>query len=227
MAKETSWPHNYFGEFIGTYFLVLTVGCNVLTDSIGAALSIGAVLMAMIYTISPVSGGHFNPAVTTAIMIRGAITGEAGLLQMSAYIPMQLLGGFAAGATFMAVLGSTFALEPVGRYTAETALVLEALYTAALCYVVMGVYAQKGNHFSGLAIGFMVTAAAFAIGGISGCSLNPAVSFGAASSNAMVVGAKAAFQWFPLYFGSPFLGSILGVGFFALVFPHEMRKDTK
>lgn len=224
MAKETVWAHNYLGEFLGTYFLVLTVGCNVLTDSIGAALSIGAVLMAMIYTIGPVSGAHFNPAVTTAVILRGSFKGEAGLGMMLMYIPVQLLGGLLAGLTYMSVLGNTFALEPVGRYTWHTALALEALYTAALCYVVLGVCAQKGNHFSGIAIGFTYTAAVFAIGGISGCSLNPSVSFGAASSNAIAVGSKTAFQWFPLYFGAPFLGAVVGVGLFSLVFPQEMKR---
>ena len=53
---------------LGTFMLVLTVGCNVLTGSIGAALSIGAMLMAMVYAIGPVSGAHLNPAVTVAVV---------------------------------------------------------------------------------------------------------------------------------------------------------------
>merc|ERR1719281_1998694 len=58
-------------EFIGTYFLVLTVGLNVLGKSPAAAWSIAASLMSMIYALGNCSGAHFNPAVTLAILASG------------------------------------------------------------------------------------------------------------------------------------------------------------
>ena len=74
-AKPLNWNHSdwckYTAEFLGTFFLVLTVGCNVLTGSVGAAISIGSMLMAMIFALGTVSGAHFNPAVTMAIFLSG------------------------------------------------------------------------------------------------------------------------------------------------------------
>merc|ERR1719263_1725351 len=58
-------------EFLGTYFLVLTVGLNVLGSSPAPALSIAASLMVMIYALASSSGAHFNPAVTVALTLAG------------------------------------------------------------------------------------------------------------------------------------------------------------
>eukprot|EP00929_Paragymnodinium_shiwhaense_P081975 TRINITY_DN4300_c0_g2_i1.p1 TRINITY_DN4300_c0_g2~~TRINITY_DN4300_c0_g2_i1.p1 ORF type:complete len:235 (-),score=37.45 TRINITY_DN4300_c0_g2_i1:209-913(-) len=227
---DEGWLAKFLGEFVGTYFLVLTVGCNVINDSVGAALSIGAVLMAMVYTIGPVSGAHLNPAVTAAVILAGLVRDadrDRSILKYLMYIPMQLLGGLLAGVTYYLITANTFSLEPVGRYSWETAMCLEALYTAVLVYVVLGVTstALKGNHFYGLSIGFTVTASAFAIGGISGCSLNPAVSFGASMAHGISVGFGSSTHYFLMYFVAPFIGSFLGVGMFALVFPTELEKD--
>merc|ERR1719345_40740 len=98
------------------------------------------------------------------------------------YILCQLAGGFAAGMVYYFLLGDAFSLAPVGKYHWAAALVVEIFYTMALCYVVLNCACStkgEGNQFFGLAIGFTVVAAALAIGGLSGCSLNPAVSFGA------------------------------------------------
>lgn len=207
------WSHSdwskLISEFIGTFFLVLTVGCNVLTGSVGAAISIGSMLMVMVFALGTVSGAHFNPAVTVAVLLsgRGIIT----LSHALKYIVFQLLGGLAAGGVYMLVCGGTFTLEPVGKYSVTTVCVLEALYTMALCYVVLNVATtqkQDGNHYFGLAIGFTVVAAALAIGGITGCSLNPAVSFGTMMIAAFSKG-MSALTYFPLYFFVPFLGSVM------------------
>ena len=65
----------YIAEFIGTFFLVLTVGCTVIPAAAGVipALAIGAVLMVMIFAGGHISGGHFNPAVTFAVFVRGKL----------------------------------------------------------------------------------------------------------------------------------------------------------
>merc|ERR1719428_1384972 len=174
-------------------------------------------LMAMIFALGTVSGAHFNPAVTMAIFLSGR--GVMIFSHAMMYMLAQLLGGLAAAAVYAVVCGSTFTLEPVGMYSQTTVCVVEALYTMALCYVVLNVATTKrqdGNQYFGLAIGFTVVAAAIAIGGVSGCSLNPAVSFGVIGSGALKLG-WASFKWFPLYFFVPFLGSLLAFGCFFLV----------
>ena len=63
----------FAAEFIGTFFLVLTIGCTGLAAAPGviAPLAIGAVLMAMIYAGGHISGAHYNPAVTLKVFLRG------------------------------------------------------------------------------------------------------------------------------------------------------------
>jgi len=216
----------YLAEFVGTYFLVLTVGCCVLTGSIGAAISIGSVLMVMIYALGSVSGAHFNPAVTVAILLS-----TRRLLEISdalAYIVAQLLGGLCAGMTYRALFGMGFALEPVGRHTALAAGIVEVIYTMALCYVVLNVATtqkQDGNNYFGLAIGFTVVSAALAIGGLSGCCLNPAVALGTMAVHAFDAG-MTSMQFFPLYFFCPYIGSIFAcMAFYAVQQADEYRTD--
>src|SRR2546430_219528 len=73
MCREDT-VRRYITEFIGTFFLVFTIGCAVLGKVDLAPLAIGAVLMVMVYAGGHVSGAHYNPAVTLAVLIRGKIT---------------------------------------------------------------------------------------------------------------------------------------------------------
>jgi aquaporin Z len=172
-------------EFIGTFFLVLTVGLNVLGKSQAAAFSIAASLMCMIYALGDVSGAHFNPAVTLAILTcgRDKITpADAG-----AYMGAQVAGGISAGFTYKLLHGgASFALQPIGAYTWGQAGVAEIIFTFVLCFVVLSVAISEKTaapEFFGLAIGSCVTVGGFAIGGVSGGSLNPAVSLGISCSH--------------------------------------------
>ncbi|MDT5409825.1 MAG: aquaporin [Mycobacterium sp.] len=173
----------YAVEAIGTFFLVFTVGAAVGSGSPLAPLAIGAVLMVMIYAGAHISGGHYNPAVTIAVLVRRRIT----LHEAAGYWIAQLCGGLLAAAVVRTVIdpahaavGSTMLLN--GR-TLLAALVVEFLFTFALCYVVLNVATSKDhrdNSFYGLAIGFTVVAGAVAVGAISGGAFNPAVTLGAA-----------------------------------------------
>merc|ERR1719213_1351987 len=127
------------------------------------------------------------------------------------YVVSQLSGGICASATYAALFGESFVLQPVGKYTWYAAMCVEIVYSTALCYVVLNVattHKQDGNNYFGLAIGFTVVAAALAIGGISGCSLNPAVSFGTMMISTFETGTQG-LTYFGLYFFSPFAGSLL------------------
>ena len=167
-------------ELIGTFFLVFTVGASVRSGSTLAPLAIGVVLMVMIYAGGHISGGHYNPAVTTAALVRGRIgAGEA-----VGYWITQLVAGVLAALVVRAVVapGQTATLTLSG-HALGAAFVVELLFTFALCYVVLNVATSKDhpdNSFYGLAIGFTVLAGAVAVGGISGGAFNPAVVLGGA-----------------------------------------------
>lgn len=171
-------PAKLIVEFIGTFFLILTIGMTVIDPGGAGAfapLAIASVLMVMVYAGGHISGAHYNPAVTLAALLRGKITPKDAV----PYIIAQVLGAVAASvaALFLKDGETIVALEPA----IVPALLAEFLFTFALAYVVLNVATAKataGNSFYGLAIGFIVLAGAFAVGGISGGAFNPAVAIG-------------------------------------------------
>jgi aquaporin Z len=181
-------PAKVASEIIGTYMLVLTVGLNVLAKSPSGAFSIAASLMCMIFALGDVSGAHFNPAVTTAILaIKGIEAKEAAI-----YACAQLIGGILAACTYTAIYkGESFALGPGKGFGLAQVAAAETFFTFVLCFVVLSVALSphakedKYSNVFGLAIGSCVTVGGFAIGAISGGSLNPAVSFGIAAGDAI------------------------------------------
>jgi aquaporin Z len=214
----------YISEFVGSFFLVLTVGFNVLQNTALAPISIGSILMAMIFATGKVSGGHFNPAVTLGVYCRGGPNGIDGSNAFG-YMATQLLGGLVAGLVYLAILGASFVLQPGVGYNLGAAFIVEVLFTAALVFVVLSVATTKqdeGNWYYGLAIGFTVMAAAFAIGPISGCSLNPAVTFGVLFSNFLHTGTLRV-SLLLLYTVAPFLGALLAVAFFQVIREQEYK----
>jgi len=169
--------NKYITEFIGTFFLVFTIGCCVVIGGTGVIppLAIGSVLMVMIYAGGHISGGHYNPAVTLAVWIRGRCPTK----DVVPYWMAQVLAAAVAAALVLGLKGGTKA-SPV-EVKAGSALQVEFLFTFALAYVVLNCATAKanaGNSFYGLAIGFTVMAGAFAVGGISSAAFNPAVAIG-------------------------------------------------
>jgi aquaporin Z len=173
----------YAVEAIGTFFLVFTVGTAVGSGSPLAPLGIGAVLMVMVYAGGHLSGGHYNPAVTLAVLVRGRIR----LRDAAAYWLVQLGAGLLAALVVRDILDpvqlTRHATMTLSGHAMVAAFVVEMLFTFALCYVVLNVATSKShpdNSFYGLAIGFTVVAGAVAVGAISGAAFNPAVTLGAA-----------------------------------------------
>jgi len=201
----------YITEFIGTFFLVLTIGLTVVGGVEMAPLAIGASLMIMVYMGGHVSGAHYNPAVSLAAMMRGALGKE----QLLPYWISQILGALAAGFVTSIIIGGTVAIAPGDGVSTVSALLVEVLYTFALALVVLNCATSKGtegNSFYGLAIGFTVVVAAFAGGGISGGAFNPAVGIGHTIADMIVSGGSMANIW--LYLVGPLAGGALA----ALVF---------
>lgn len=199
-------------EFIGTFFLILTIGLAVLGGAGAMApVAIGLALMVMVYAGGHISGAHFNPAVTLGILIRGKIT----VADAVPYMIVQVVAGAIAAFVVQYLLGSdkVTALAAAANPNAVKALVAEILGTFALVFVVLNVATSKataGNSYFGLAIGLTVTAMAYALGGISGGAFNPAVAVGIS----VMKMAQWAVIWFYLVGG--FGGAVLA----ALLFKH-------
>jgi aquaporin Z len=169
--------NKYFVEFIGTFFLVFTVGMCVLPPGVDnfAPLAIGSALMVMVYAGGHISGGHFNPAVTVAVWLRG----KCPAADVASYIASQVVAGVLAASVALALKGSPD-VTPMDLKVFP-ALVAEFLGTFALCWVVLNTATAKataGNSNYGLAIGFTVMVMAYAVGSVSGGAFNPAVAVG-------------------------------------------------
>lgn len=193
-------------EFIGTFFLVLTIGLVVAANNPAGVIAIGISLMVMVYMGGHVSGGHYNPAVTTAALIAKKMDGK----DYFPYVLTQILGATAAAFSSYYVVGKSFPVAPGPTVGMGQALLVEVLYTFALVLVVLNVACSKkteGNSYYGLAIGGTIMAAAYAGGGVSGGAFNPAVGLGPTIVHAAVGGGSFTNVW--LYIVGPVLGAVL------------------
>jgi len=198
----------YITEFIGTFFLVLVAALT------GNAAAVGAVLMVMVFAGGHISGAHYNPAVTLAVLVRGKVSSQNAII----YIVVQIV------AATIAALLSQWYIGDMGVVTLDLdsrvlkAFISELLGTFALAYVVLNVATSKGttgNSFYGLAIGFTVFAMASTFGAVSGGAFNPAVAIGATIIKA--------FAWknIWIYLVACFGGGLLA----ALLFNYVNRED--
>jgi aquaporin Z len=200
-------------EFVGMFLFVFTVGMATNEAGAGALapLAIGSALMVLVFAGGHVSGGHFNPAVSTAVFLRGRMAAN----EFGAYMATQFAAAVVAG-LLVRYVGGVEAHTPVA--SAGKMLIAEFVFTFALAWVVLHVATARGtdgNSFYGLAIGFTVVAGAFAVGGISGGAFNPAIALGA-----MVTGL---FEWgnIWIYLLADFLGAATAAYAFLHVLPAE------
>lgn len=131
--------------------------------------------MVMIYAGGHISGGHFNPAVTLGVWVRG----RCDTKDVIPYWVSQIVGAALAALAVKYLKGTAEAHAMV--LNIGPALLAEFLFTFALVYVVLNsatAKATSGNSFYGLAIGFTVMVGAFSVGSISSAAFNPAVAIG-------------------------------------------------
>jgi aquaporin Z len=219
----------YLAEFIGTTLFVTAIFGAVLTQSDLAPLGIGAALIALVYAGGHLSGAHFNPAVSVAVLIRGRLP----LADLAPYVAAQLLGALAAYLLSLGMFGDQLNTLPSGLDldgVVGAAFLSELVFTFALAWVVLNVATSRDhpvNSFYGLAIGLLVMTGAIAVGSISGAAFNPAVVF------ALTVAGVLQWQWIWLYLLAQLLGAgLAGMAFRALepaeaVVSDEPEEDLK
>jgi aquaporin Z len=205
--------NKYIAEFIGTFFLVLTIGCTGIGAGAGviAPLAIGAALMIMVFAGGHISGGHYNPAVTLGVLLRGKVQ----ITDVVPYMISQFAGAAFAALLVIKILRSGAPVTPIAPHIGP-ALLAEFLFTFALVYVVLNAATAEGtsgNSFYGLAIGMTVMTGAFAVGDISGGAFNPAVALGIS-----VMGISSwANIW--IYLLADFAAAVLAAVIFQLINP--------
>jgi aquaporin Z len=203
----------YLAEFIGTFFLTLVVGCNTLSNSyIWGATSCACTLMVLIYAFGPVSGGHFNPAVTVACFICNRI----GFGEFLIYLLSQTLGALLGAATYAFLFMQSFNIAPMPGFSWDQAAAVEIIYTMMLCFVVLSCAVAQSKDFAPLAIGFVLVAGAHGGGAISGGCFNPAIALAVD-----VASAGLGFGWSIAYAGFEFVGAALASVLYRITRPRE------
>jgi aquaporin Z len=198
----------WLAEFTGA-FALLFVGVGAIAaggDLVGVALAHGLVIAAMVAALGPVSGAHFNPAVTLAFLLSGRI----GARTLASYWSAQLAGAAAATA-LLALLYGSVRLEAAHYGTAQLAaglspwagVAIEGVLTFFLVAVITAVVIQRHPN-AALYIGVAVALGALAGGPLTGAAMNPARAFGPA----LMSGAWEA-HW--LYWLGPLAGAVVAV----------------
>ena len=191
---------NYITEFIGTFFLVLAIGLT------GNPIAIGTMLMVMVYMGGHISGAHYNPAVSLAMIIRGLLSVKEAIN----YILSQLAGAILAALLVNWLGGAVMEIAPSDSASILQILVVEAIFTFALVLVILNVATNpktEGNSYYGLAIGFTIMAGAFSGGGISGGAYNPAVGTGPILVD-VIMGEGNTLSNFWYYLVGPIVGAV-------------------
>ncbi len=204
--------NNYIVEFIGTFFLVFTVCAAAVLGTAGAMapVAIGLVLAIMIYGGGHISGGHFNPAVTLGVCLRGKCDFKDLPFYWGAQIVAAVVAVFAARAT---VPDATVEVAKLADKMVPV-VIAEFLFTFALVWTVLNAATAKataGNSFYGFAIGGIVMVGAFTVGSVSLGAFNPAVATGLA-----VIG-KLPVTMLGLYIGTQLVAAFVAATLFKLL----------
>src|SRR5690349_2776470 len=207
----------YLAELLGT-FLFLTIGYTSVAN-FGAAtgvpgllvvpFSFGFGLLAGIYAFGHVSGGHYNPAVTIAMVVDRRTTPVEAL----GYIIAQLIGAIGAAAVVLITINQDAVAagitKPGPGVSDVSALILETAFTAFFVIVIL-TSTKRSVAVAGIVIPITLVAIHFALAALTGSSVNPARSIGSA-----VVGGDLTGLW--IYILGPIIGGLIGWGIYRAV----------
>jgi len=204
----------YLTEFVGTFFLVLIIGLTVVPGSPLAPLAIGLGLAALVFMGGPISGAHYNPAVSVALRLQGALPSK----DFIPYLVAQVTGGLLAALAVFHILGASFMPAPSADAGMVSILLVEFFFTFMLVLVILNVAvsdAVQGNSYYGLAIGLTIAAGAAAGGPISGGAFNPAVGLGPALAGVLTGAGFPAHVW--MYLVAPVAGGLAAVPVYSIM----------
>jgi len=203
-------------EFLGTFVLVLFgAGSAVLAGQYigfaGISLAFGLAVLVMIYAVGPISGGHFNPAVTVGLATAGRFEWKG----VVPYILAQLVGAIAAAAIlYVIATGRSYGAGDVGMFAANTwtaytmwaALITELVLTAVFLLVILGSTSKNSDgKFAGVSIGLALTAIHLVSIPVTNTSVNPARS----TSQALFAASSLPVEQLWLFWVAPIAGAII------------------
>eukprot|EP01083_Nonionella_stella_P018270 50960_1 len=199
-------------ECVGTAILVFVI--QVASTDL-APLAIGAILISIVFAGGPISGAHYNPAVSLAVALRGNMEYDIMLQYMISQIVGGIVGGLCGG-----IVSSSYSVVAIGDDVSYLqALLAEVIFTFILCFVVLSVATNpkvENNNYYGLAIGLVVASGAITVGGISGGAFNPAVAFGLSISSGF-----SGLVYGCLVIAADLLGGCFAAGCFRMVVQSE------
>jgi aquaporin Z len=211
-------------EFLGTFWLVFG-GCGsaVLAAAfpevgiglLGVSLAFGLTVLTGAYAFGPISGGHFNPAVSVGLVVAGRFSAK----DLAPYVIVQVLGAIAAALLLRYIASGTAGFDLAGglasngygehspgHYTLQSALAIEVVLTAVFLLVILGTTESRAAPgFAALAIGLSLTLIHLISIPVTNTSVNPARSTGPA----LIVGDWALSQLW-LFWVAPVVGAVLG-----------------
>ncbi|MFL5642977.1 MAG: MIP/aquaporin family protein [Chloroflexota bacterium] len=208
----------YLAELLGTFMFMMIGYMSIpafqhsappASNLLVVPFAFGLGLLAAIFAFGGISGGHFNPAVTIAMILDK----RAPLVEGVAYIVAQIIGAIAAGVVVLLTVSQAAVAGGITKPAADisdlSALVIEIIFTAIFLTVILIVSKRNGT-MAVLAIPLTLVAIHFAIATTSGSSVNPARSIGSA-----LVGGDLDKLW--IYIVGPVIGGIIGYGVYKLM----------
>ncbi|MDR5730343.1 MAG: aquaporin Z [Terriglobia bacterium] len=229
----------YFAELVGTFVLVFGgVGSAVLAGKHigfeGVAFAFGLSLLAMVYTIGPISGCHINPAVTLGVLLARKINSKDAVMYViaqvigaiiAAWLILTIARGVAGGydASIAGLGANGFGAHSPGLFSMHAAFLTEIILTMFLVLTVLGstdVKAPVG--FAGIAIGLVLTLIHLVSIPVDNTSVNPARSIGPA----LFVGGWAIQQLW-LFIVAPLIGGAIAAGIYAVIHAPDARISTR
>ncbi len=228
----------YLAELVGTFVLVFGgCGAAVLAGEhigfAGVAAAFGLSLLAMVYTIGPISGCHVNPAVTFGLFRSGKFPAQ----RIPGYWIAQIVGAIVAAAVLLAIANGTGHFDPTVKgfasngfgarspdhYAMGAAFVAEVVLTAFLVLTILGATdVQAPVGFAGLAIGLMLTLIHLVSIPVTNTSVNPARSIGPA----LFAGSAAIGQLW-LFIIAPLIGAAIAAGVYTMLRPVMPQISTR
>jgi glycerol uptake facilitator protein len=225
-----STMQKFLAELIGSFILVffgtasvvlvllvnggLNIAAITMADWIAIGLAFGLALTVAIYALAPISGAHFNPAVTIGLWAGKKFPTS----DVPVYLIAQFVGSIIASAALLFMAGTQIAsttgalgsVGDVGGIGMVGIFIAEFLGTALLMYCIMAAAVDGKAKDAALSIGLVLAGIVVAIGGFSGCGINPSRVFAPMLMNTLV-GTAAPWNLFPVYLIAPILGAIVAV----------------